>query len=86
MKPWKGWGIRTHDYQTEVTLQQEVLSRSGSTIVAAPGLPKLASLPVTAAQSSTANTSVPVGAGRCRALFSRSQSTTLSLSRSCSSG
>jgi hypothetical protein len=29
---------------------------------------------------------VPVGAGRCRALFSRSQSTTLSLSRSCSSG
>ena len=23
----KGWGVRTHDYQTEVTLQQEVLPR-----------------------------------------------------------
>jgi hypothetical protein len=23
----KGWGVRTHDYQTEVTLQQEVLTR-----------------------------------------------------------
>ena len=22
-----GWGVRTHDYQTEVTLQQEVLPR-----------------------------------------------------------
>ena len=23
----KGWGVRTHDYQTEVTLQQEVMPR-----------------------------------------------------------
>ena len=23
----KGWGVRTHDYQTEITLQQEVLPR-----------------------------------------------------------
>jgi hypothetical protein len=40
-------------------------------------------LPVTTAQVSTANTAA---VGPCAALFSRSQSTTLSLSRSCSSG
>src|SRR5688500_4640413 len=46
-------------------------------MVAAPGLPKLASLPITTAQVSTC----PV-AGPCAALFSRSQSTTLSPSLS----
>src|SRR5262245_12473456 len=46
-------------------------------MVAAPGCPKLASFPITAAQVSTC----PV-AGPCAALFSRLQSTTLSPSLS----